>query len=114
MNEPTLNRLDILDPEKRKLRANNIKLKEIRHHSLRELRTVLDVSEIRAMELKAMSEIQYLTHLRLKNAYLLKKTKRPVGWICHSCGFEDQSSFIRLFKKEFGKTPQIFRKDHLL
>lgn len=277
MNEPTLSRSDILDSEKKKLRANGIKLKEIHHYSIRELRSVLDVTEIRAMELKAMSEfqtvpsigkrfaenlmqlglyslkevkgkdpaklldrlevlmgvwidpcvedqfrlvvhyanhpesgrnwwdftserklfrqkkgypatrpvkpwfkseqfktvtrikassepikadlhkklklaikymrsnmeeqvslanladaahlspfhflrlfkatyevtpMQYLTHLRLKNACrLLKKTKRSVGSIGNSCGFENQSSFIRLFKKEFGMTPQVFRKD---
>jgi len=279
MNEPSLNIADILDSEKRKLRANGIKLKEIHHHSIRELRSILDVSEIRAMELKAMSEfqsipsigkrfaenllqlgfyslkeirgkdpaklldklelyigawidpcvedqfrlvvhyaghpdsvrnwwdftserkafrqkkgypvnrpekpwfdleqfktvnrikasagptkadlhkklklalkymqenmegevtlaklsdtahlspfhflrlfkatyeltpMQYLTRLRMKKACrLLKKTNRPVGWIGDSCGFESQSSFIRLFKKEFGATPQVFRKKHL-
>jgi AraC-like DNA-binding protein len=280
MNEPQLNRSEILVSEKKKLRANGIKLKEIHHHSIRELRSVLHVSEIRAMELKAMSEfqsvssigirfaenlmqlgfyslkeirgkdpaklvnrlelqlgvwidpcvedqfrlvvhyadhpgsvknwwdftnqrkafrqkkgypsnrpkkpwfdlehyktvnrikasaeptkidlheklklalkyirenmdgeitlaklsdiahisafhflrlfkaayevtpIQYLTRLRMKKAcHLLKKTERPIGWISASCGYDSQSSFIRLFKKEFGRTPQAFRKDHLL
>jgi AraC-like DNA-binding protein len=279
MNEPSLNIAEILDSEKRKLRANGIKLKEIHHHSIRELRSILDVSEIRAMELKAMSEfqsipsigkrfaenllqlgfyslkeirgkdpaklldklelyigawidpcvedqfrlvvhyaghpdsvrnwwdftserkafrqkkgypanrpekpwfdleqfktvnrikasaestkvdlhkklklalkymqenmevevtlaklsdtahlspfhflrlfkatyeltpLQYLTRLRMKKACrLLKTTNRSVGWIGDSCGFESQSSFIRLFKKEFGTTPQVFRKKHL-
>ncbi|HWK07628.1 MAG TPA: helix-hairpin-helix domain-containing protein [Puia sp.] len=279
MNEPSLNIAEMLDSEKRKLRANGIKLKEIHHHSIRELRSMLDVSEIRAMELKAMSEfqsipsigkrfaenllqlgfyslkeirgkdpaklldklelyigawidpcvedqfrlvvhyadhpdsvrnwwdftserkvfrqkkgypanrpekpwfdleqfktvnrikasagptkvdlhkklklalkymqenmegevtlaklsdtahlspfhflrlfkatyeltpMQYLTRLRMKKACrLLKTTNRSVGWISDSCGFESQSSFIRLFKKEFGTTPQVFRKKHL-
>ena len=278
-NEPSLNRSEVQDAEKRKLRANGIKLKEIHHHSIRELRSILDASEIRAMELRAMSEfqsipsigrrfaedlmrlgfyslkeirgkdpakllnklelltdawidpcvedqfrlvvhyadhpgsirnwwdftnerkafrekngypanrpekpwfeleqyktvnrikalagptkadlhkklklaikymkenpdaaitlaklseiahispfhflrlfkaayevtpMQYLTHLRMKKACrLLKTTNRPVGQICDSCGFESQSSFIRLFKKEFGTTPQVFRKEHL-
>jgi AraC-like DNA-binding protein len=276
MNEPQLNRSEILVSEKRKLRANKIKLKEIHHHSIRELRSILHVSEIRAMELKAMSEfqsvssigtrfaenlmqlgfyslkeirgkdpakllnrlellmgawidpcvedqfrlvvhyadhpasvknwwdftnerkafrqkkgypsnrpekpwfdlekyklvnrikavaeptkidlheklklalkymrenldekvtlanlsdiahisafhflrlfkaayevtpIQYLTRLRMKKArHLLKKTNHPVGLISASCGFDSQSSFIRLFKKEFRMTPLVFRR----
>jgi len=280
MNESPLDRSEILDSEKRKLRAAGIKLKEIHHHSIREVGAVLDVSEIRAMELRALSEfqsipsigkrfaadlmqlgfyslkeirgqdpakllnkleleigawidpcvedqfrlivyyadnptsvrnwwdftserkafraqegypanrpakpwfdleqyktanrikvsaeptkadlhkklklairymqdnmeeevtlaqlsdaahlssfhflrlfkatyevtpIQYLTHLRLKKACgLLKKTKQAVGLIGSSCGFENQSSFIRLFKKEFGATPQAFRERNLL
>ncbi|MDP4248258.1 MAG: helix-hairpin-helix domain-containing protein [Bacteroidota bacterium] len=56
---------------------------------------------------------EYLTRLRLKKACrLLKKTKRPVGLIMVSCGFENQSSFIRLFKKEFKVTPLAFRRAH--
>jgi AraC-like DNA-binding protein len=55
--------------------------------------------------------LQYLTRLRLKKACrLLKTTKRPVGLIMISCGFGNQSSFIRLFKKEFSVTPLVFRK----
>lgn len=279
MNDPFLNRSDILDSEKRILRANGIKLKEIHHRSIRELKAVLNVSEIRAMELRAISEFQtipsigkqfaenlmqlgfyslkeirgkdpaklfdrlelqtgvwidpcvedqfrlvvyysdhpdsalnwwdftserkafrqkngypanrpqrpwfdleqyktvnrvkafaestkadlhqklklaikymhenmdeeitlaklsgaahlstfhflrlfkatyevspnqYLTRLRMKKACrLLKKTNQTVSGICSSCGFGNQSSFIRLFKKEFGMTPQVFRKHHL-
>jgi hypothetical protein len=58
MNDPFLNRSDIQNSEKRLLRANGIKLKEIHHHSVRELKAVLNVSEIRAMELRALSEFQ--------------------------------------------------------
>lgn len=58
MNDLFLNRSDILDSEKRILRANGIKLKEIHHRSIRELKAVLNVSEIRAMELRAISEFQ--------------------------------------------------------
>jgi hypothetical protein len=58
MNEPSLNRSDILDSEKKKLRTAGIKLKEIHHHPIRELMSTLGVAEIRAMELRAMSEFQ--------------------------------------------------------
>jgi AraC-like DNA-binding protein len=58
--------------------------------------------------------IRFLTHLRLKNACrILKKTKRPIGRVGNACGFENESSFIRLFKKEFGMTPQTYRKNNL-
>jgi hypothetical protein len=68
MNEPALNRSGILDSEKRKLRANGIKLKEIHHRSIHELSAILDVSEIRAMELKAMSEFQSIPSIGKKFA----------------------------------------------
>ena len=62
-----------------------------------------------------VTPIQYLTHIRLKKACgLLKKTKQPLGSIGSACGFANQSSFIRLFKKEFGATPQTFREKHVL
>lgn len=60
-----------------------------------------------------MTPMQFLTHLRMKKACrLLSTTNRPIGSIGHFCGFESQSSFIRLFKSKFGTTPQVFRKDH--
>lgn len=58
-----------------------------------------------------VTPLQYLTRLRMKKACrLLTKTKRPIPLIVSSCGFEDLSSFIRLFKKEFKKTPLAYRK----
>jgi len=55
---------------------------------------------------------QYLTHLRLKKACkLLRETEMPVNEIISKCGFENDSSFIRLFKKEFRITPIQFRNE---
>ncbi len=55
--------------------------------------------------------LQYLTHVRMKQARkLLAKSRRPVHAIGTACGFENQSSFIRLFKQKFGWTPLDFRK----
>jgi AraC-like DNA-binding protein len=54
---------------------------------------------------------QFLTHLRLKTAcQLLRQTKFPVSQLVVSCGFEDQSSFTRLFNKEFKTTPTAYRE----
>jgi len=59
-----------------------------------------------------VTPLQYLTRLRLKKAsLLLKKTKSSVATIVPQCGFEDESSFIRLFKKEFRLTPIAYRKE---
>jgi AraC-like DNA-binding protein len=55
---------------------------------------------------------QYLTHLRLKHACkLLRETNQPVNVIVLKCGFENDSSFIRLFKREFRITPVSFRAE---
>lgn len=54
---------------------------------------------------------QYITTIRLKHAcQLLRETDAPVYDICTACGFQDESSFIRLFKIHFKITPGHFRK----
>jgi AraC-like DNA-binding protein len=67
MNDST-NRLDILSSEKRKLRANKVKLSEIHHHSVGNLRAILGISKIRAMELKALSEFQTIPSIGIRFA----------------------------------------------
>lgn len=58
-----------------------------------------------------LTPLQFFTRLRMKEVCrLLTKTKRPISSIGMDCGFEDQSSFIRLFKKEFNQTPLAYRK----
>ncbi len=57
-----------------------------------------------------MSPHQFLTEVRLKQArHLLKTTKYPVNEIVQIVGFEDPSSFSRLFKNTFRVTPKTFR-----
>ena len=57
--------------------------------------------------------IQYLTHLRVKLACrLLRETEIAVNAIVSKCGFENDSSFIRLFKKELRVTPVSYRKEY--
>jgi AraC family transcriptional regulator len=54
---------------------------------------------------------QYLTDIRLKKARLmLKSTNYPVSEIVHTIGFENASSFIRLFKKKMQTTPIAYRQ----
>ncbi|RYY60687.1 MAG: helix-turn-helix domain-containing protein [Chitinophagaceae bacterium] len=59
-----------------------------------------------------LTPLQYLTRLRLKKAsLLLKKSDAAVSSIVPECGFENESSFIRLFRKEFRMTPMAYRKE---
>jgi AraC family transcriptional regulator len=61
---------------------------------------------------------EYLTRIRLEHSrQLLQSTDLPVWSVCTRSGFDDESSFIRLFKKTFAITPRLFRclgKDMLL
>lgn len=58
-----------------------------------------------------LTPLQYLTRLRLKKAsLLLKQHSMPVGDIVTQCGFENESAFIRLFKRELKMTPGAYRK----
>ena len=53
---------------------------------------------------------QYLTQIRLQQACRLLMAKDAlVSDIVISCGFQDESSFSRLFKARMGVTPSVFR-----
>jgi AraC-like DNA-binding protein len=55
---------------------------------------------------------QFATHLRLKKACrMLKQTRLPVNDIVIKCGFENPSSFNRLFKNKFQETPIDYREN---
>ncbi len=58
------------------------------------------------------SPLQFVTHLRLKKAcMLLRQTSQEINDIVIQCGFENPSSFIRLFKNKFQLTPVDYRKN---
>jgi AraC-like DNA-binding protein len=62
-------------------------------------------------EAYSVTPLQQVTHLRLKKASrLLKSTGKRVSEIGHLCGFDNESSFVRLFKRELGITPLVYRK----
>lgn len=69
MSKPDLNPLDVSVTERKKLRALKIKVKEIHHHSVAALQTLLGVSKIRAMELYALSEFQSLPSIGIRFAH---------------------------------------------
>lgn len=51
---------------------------------------------------------QRLMHARL----LLISTSKPIAEIGMECNFPNTSHFIKLFKKEFGLTPSVYRNRH--
>lgn len=58
---------------------------------------------------------QYLTSVRLNNAKnLLRTSDLDVNEVCQRVGFENPSSFIRLFKTTQGQTPKKFRSGQVL
>ena len=55
---------------------------------------------------------QYLTEVRLEAAKSMLKSGSPVAEVCANVGFASTPSFIHLFKKNTGASPESFRKNH--
>lgn len=56
------------------------------------------------------SFIDYLNNIRIaKASLLLSDTTHSINEICYSCGFNNSSNFIRIFKKIKGTTPSEYR-----
>ena len=57
--------------------------------------------------------LRYLNRKRLESAEtLLLSTEKKVHEIALETGYENTNHFINLFKKEYGQTPQAYRKAH--
>lgn len=62
-----------------------------------------------------LSPISFLNKHRLEiSLKLLRSTGNSVADIAHSCGFFDQSYFNRLFLREYGCTPLVYRKSGIV
>ena len=60
-----------------------------------------------------LSLTEYVNELRINYASnQLLNSNAPVIDICFSCGFQNVSLFYRVFKKKYGKSPLVFRKEH--
>ncbi|MEL6673036.1 MAG: AraC family transcriptional regulator [Bacteroidota bacterium] len=56
---------------------------------------------------------QYLIALRLESArHMLVQSDKSFHEICQDVGLKDSSSFGRLFKRNYGATPHIYRRMH--
>jgi len=54
--------------------------------------------------------IDYVTNLRIAKAcQMLSETSHTVAEICYTCGFNNISNFIRIFKKKKSMTPNEYR-----
>jgi AraC-like DNA-binding protein len=86
-----------------------------RHWKPEELAGIVNLSKSRfeklfKQELK-ISAMQFIKHLRLEKAKeLLKTTLLTVKEIGFAVGINDQSGFVRDFKKKYGLTPTEYRK----
>ena len=57
---------------------------------------------------------EYIRKLRIEKAMnLMDTTSYPLTEIAYLTGFSDQSHFTRIFKKQVGQTPTIYRKNKL-
>ena len=55
----------------------------------------------------------YVKKCRMDHAAaLLSSTKLPIGKIARACGIPDYNYFSKLFKKEHGYSPTVYRKQH--
>ncbi len=59
-------------------------------------------------DLFGISPHQFHVKKRLERACHLLQNSSSVGEACRQVGFEDTSSFIRLFRRHFGHTPGVF------
>ena len=74
------------------------------HVSASKLKT--DFKKVTNMPLHA-----FRRHVQLQSArILLETTNQELAQIAYTCGFTDESYFIRAFRKEFGITPGNYRK----
>lgn len=56
----------------------------------------------------------YMSHIRIeKSKSLLRQPGVPIAEIADLCGFEDQSYFTRVFKKQTGISPKQYRNNSL-
>jgi transcriptional regulator GlxA family with amidase domain len=82
--------------------------------SIRELCRAIDVSH-RSLARKfqnalGMSALSYLQSIRIARAkQLLERTLLPFDRIVEQCGYEDISSFRKLFSRHVGMTPKEYR-----
>lgn len=87
------------------------------HASVEELAVLLGFSRVYTGRLvKKLTDSSFKTLLqeaRLKAAAReIRSTNKKIGEIILECGYENESFFRRIFKKEFGETPLEYRKKH--
>ncbi|TGV03618.1 AraC family transcriptional regulator [Flavivirga rizhaonensis] len=83
--------------------------------SLKEFASQLNTNEFKLKygfkQLYGVSVYRFLKRERLRNAYVLvQHSKISIKTIAYTYGFKSASHFSRAFKKRYGSSPNIFRK----
>jgi AraC family transcriptional regulator, alkane utilization regulator len=66
----------------------------------------------RFTDLVGMTPMDYLTRWRMQTAArLLTGTERTVTSVALDAGYRSEAAFIRAFRREFGKTPALWRRE---
>lgn len=95
--------------------ADHIEANLTRKIIVEELAAVINVSSgrfFRGFKLSVgVTPCQYITARRVELACTLMKTSvQPLSQVALSCGLCDQSHFCRVFRRETGTTPALWRK----
>lgn len=85
--------------------------------SIDQLAKVLGTSRTQLhRKIKALTNLSvtnYINHIRIEKAkHLLVNSKLNSNEIAYEVGFESSTYFSRIFKKELGTTPILYRKEH--
>ena len=68
----------------------------------------------RFQHLVGTSPMQYLTQWRmLMAANLLRRSNAPLSWVAEEVGYQNDTSFIRAFRREYGQPPAACRRNNL-
>ena len=60
-----------------------------------------------------LTAIEFVNKKRMEYAArLLMETGQAIEHICEDCGFKTHAQFYRLFKRAYGVTPKVYRKQH--
>ena len=67
----------------------------------------------RITAIMGMTPVAFVLQVRLNYASnLIVNSDTPMTAIAQQCGFSNQAHFSKMFKQQFGVSPQQFRKDH--
>jgi len=113
--------------EKKESAATKLLLKQVRLYILRNLHTELPslkqlglIHRTNRTKLKEGFKKIYGTTIprfhmqkRLeKAALLIRSTELPFSIIAQKCGFKDHSHFSKNFRRQYGQTPSVYRKEN--
>ena len=76
----------------------------------------LSVSQLhrKLTALTGLNTVLFMRYIRLlKSKEMLLNTNYTINAVAYDCGFNDSAYFGRIFKQEFGETPQRWREKNV-